>query len=149
MQIVQLSDMHLSAASDSVVPEQRIGQMTKAIRDHVSPDEKILFCCCGDIVDRADVGGYATAERIWRRIQTELSDRTLSFAFVPGNHDCVKKGFAEFDAFISGVPGIGYTWSRDAAHAINYEETSLVLVNSIHHRDATHGSVDYNALENQ
>ena len=87
--IIQMSDLHITSASDYIV--QNVVGVARACKSIINTCDKVVVVVTGDIIDRGQVANYAIAEQFFNSFKSELQKEaeleSYDYVFVPGNHD--------------------------------------------------------------
>lgn len=154
MWILQISDIHLSAAGIVAVDRGRLlAMMRDAVSEAMGNPGQLSVCICGDITSEGSPSGYGLASTFFREMR-ETFDRELIFWPCPGNHDIVADGAQQFRHFNR------FSWrlTRDrpvlfsalkcvACWSTDDESTDVLLVNSAYHGNHSYGLVDLDQME--
>lgn len=87
--IIQMSDLHISSASDFIV--ENVKNIVRSCKSVVNTCNKLVVVVSGDIIDKGNVGNYTIAEQFFNSFkdglyrEAKLDDFT--YVLVPGNHD--------------------------------------------------------------
>jgi len=105
-----MSDLHIKAGATYAEEERQkriIGRMLMSLVDFKKPHEELLVLFCGDIVDRGDANAFKNAKVIIDYLDTRLKQifKSVSYRFVPGNHDLCNSDLRVFDHFIDEYTG--------------------------------------------
>jgi len=154
MWILQISDIHLSAAEKAGVDQRRMLAMVgDAVDEAVGERDQLVVCICGDITSKGDPAGYDLASTFFREMREALGHE-LIFCPCPGNHDIVADGrqcFRYFNRFswrLTGDSSVLFAPLRSVGRrSIADGSVEMVLVNSAHHGDHAYGLVDLDAME--
>ncbi len=160
MQIIQISDMHITPESrlDSIKPQ--ISKLYEALRHRLEKTEIIVFCILGDIVDKGDPTVYAKALDVLNYMKELFSEFNPKFEFTPGNHDLCDCPYAHptpaacpiqrcnldhyFD-FINSFDS-SYDPTETISHR-RYDDVDLILASSISHGNCKYGQIDIDSLK--
>lgn len=149
MVIIQLSDFHLNDSSDYELAKLKIDKLFETVKSQLI-NEKIVFCICGDIYDKGNDLGNVPAFKILNYLRNKFKSFELSFEFVPGNHDLVNADFIEFDELIGVYTDSNkYSYSKENLVIRNYGDITLILINSVYHKDHEYGDIDIKTLEKE
>ncbi|WP_019229254.1 metallophosphoesterase [Sedimentibacter sp. B4] len=147
MKIIQISDLHINCDTDLGRIEYKLKKMYLAIKDDLKTQEEVICCILGDIVDQGDATMFEKAETILGYIKDLYKDYIFSFEFVPGNHDLCYGTLNDYDKLISKFTTSPYTFnSQENIYVREYNEISLILLNSIYHKSHEFGKIDISSL---
>jgi thymidylate synthase/predicted MPP superfamily phosphohydrolase len=147
MKIIQVADLHINSETQIEIIHNKLNQLFNSLKTEIEKDEEIIFCSCGDIVDRGNVAMYSIAEEIFNFIKRLFTGYRLKFEFVPGNHDLCDSSFNSYDSFISKFIESTYSYNNKNTHLRKYENINLILSNSVYHRCKDFGKLDLESLE--
>lgn len=148
MKIIQVSDLHITESTNLINCEDKIDRLFDAVQREINTDEKVIFCVCGDIIDRKSKNGYVSADRLFKYIKKTFSSFNFSLVFVPGNHDLVDNSFQKYDDFIQQfIDEENYRYENNPVITLKYENINLVLLNSIYHQDYKYGAINIRELQ--
>jgi thymidylate synthase/metallophosphoesterase superfamily enzyme len=148
MKIIQVADLHIGSEAKVETLKFKINKIFNSVKGKIAKDEELIFCVCGDIVDRGNDTMYNYAEEIFNHIKQCFYEYKLNFEFVPGNHDLCNENFEAYDKFIAKFIMSSYAYNNGVnTHLREYSSINLVLSNSIHHRDKTYGKLDVESIE--
>lgn len=160
MYIIQMADFHIGSSKSTNPEEEKfIRESVKLIKEHIPPEEHILFCLCGDIIDSEQLTAdgrevekrYNKAADLVALYRRELEDDyTISVKCCPGNHD-ITHG-SEFHSFVKSVDDCKPSL-RELKSCYTYtdeeENISLIFVNSCAGDQYKIGRIDYDQLEEE
>ncbi len=148
MKIIQTSDFHISETTDMNLCYMKLDKLYDAVSGIIDKNESIIFLICGDIIDRGEKGGFTNAKLLLDYTLDKFRAHTLTFEFVPGNHDMATDGFGDFDGFMSKyLNGRDYSFETNNVVISNYNDLDLILANSTYLRKPNFGQIDPNALK--
>lgn len=147
MKIIQVADLHINPETEIDIVKNKLVRLFDALETEIEKDEEIIFCTCGDIIDRGNAAMYSTAEKIFNYIKELFTEYRLKFEFVPGNHDLCDSNFNSYDNFISKFIEYPYSYNNKNAHLREYRNINLILSNSAYHRHKDFGKLDLGSLE--
>ncbi|MBW9159713.1 metallophosphoesterase family protein [Clostridium tagluense] len=148
MKIVQISDFHITNNIDICRYKNRIDMLYSNMCNELKQDEEIVFCICGDIIDKGDETFYCNATEIFNYIMNKFKDFRCCFEFTPGNHDLCNNEFSSFDNFIEKyLKGDRYEYQKQNVIIRKYKDINLILVNSVFHKDNKYGSINIGELK--
>ncbi len=145
MKILQISDLHINNESDVSILKHKTKRMFEATREFLNPSEEIVCCILGDIVDKGDESMFDKAKPIFAYIKELFEEYQFNFEFVPGNHDLCDDSFQAYDNMISQFTSVTYPTGEDICLR-EYNDISLVLINSSYHKNFEYGKIQFNAL---
>lgn len=151
MQLVQISDLHISANSNHQIMKNKIDQLVSSIKSKVKHDEEVILCVLGDIIDKGDEDAIGKAKEILEHLKSKLGYfPLLKTAIVPGNHDlCLEKetplrGFNEicslFDFHCHG---------EMECTKIKLDSIDIILVNSVFHQNSGYGKINLESIKRE
>lgn len=146
MKIIQVADLHINKEIQIDNLKNKLERLFHSLESELKMDEQIIFCVCGDIVDKGQKEMYSKAEEIFNYVEKLFEDYKLKFEFVPGNHDLIEGDFKSYDDFISNFLEKPYCYNETHAHLQKYDNLNLILSNSVYHRDKSFGKLDLNSL---
>lgn len=111
MYILQISDLHISTTSSFNIEltKNKIKQLGISLKEKFQPEQEVVCCILGDIIEKGDENAYALAEEIildlLKELQNIVGPENVKLEIIPGNHDlCVNesnKSLAKFNTFAS------------------------------------------------
>jgi len=147
VKIIQISDLHLDESFIFEDYENMLCNMVDIILNETDTDEKLYVACCGDITDRGNPANYcSSAQRVFEYLKSKLSERSIEFMFVPGNHDICNNEFTDFQSFIS-MQGASYNFINDNVILHESGDLDFALINTGFHKDIKYGNVDISDLK--
>lgn len=146
MRFFVISDLHL-LNTGNILAEQRMQHICCQIRKDIPPTENILFVLMGDYANGGQAEALSAFEDFLALIRKELSDYSVEFHAIPGNHDLMDGSintFSEF-AFRHGISCIS---NDNPVYAKKYGKTNMIFADStlgrIHNKP---GQLDYEAIK--
>ena len=91
MRFYILSDLHLGNKEAEEDAINRLNKLCCDIRSSTPNGDTVLFVILGDVADKGDTLSFDVASRCLDSIYKELTDFSVKFEFVPGNHDLDKE----------------------------------------------------------
>jgi len=119
------------------------------------PQDKVVCCLLGDIVDQGDFTAYSSAIGLVRALLDRLTCLVgkdhLAVTMVPGNHDLCKKGrircLDAFNAFSRELLGDTAVFSdSNSIYQFSYFGYQFICASSVLHREKAFGQLDFDAL---
>jgi len=152
--ILQVSDIHLSAAERAGVDRGRfLAMMGEAVDATTGDRGQLVVCICGDITSKGNPAGYDLAATFFREMRVAFGPDTI-LCPCPGNHDIVADGAQRFDHFnrfswsLTRDEDVFFSPERSVVRrSIGEDNASIVVVNSAHHGDYSYGLVDLDQME--
>lgn len=165
MYILQMADLHIGSSIQTNPAEKELFlQSAKLIKDTIPPEETILICLCGDIIDSKglDEGEessevaeerYMKAAELLENFKNEIKDEyNIIIKCCPGNHDATHmNGLFEFISKVDTDIYTGKPSKRELetcyALDISGGKTKIIFVNSCYENQYKKGYIDYTTLE--
>lgn len=159
MQLIQISDFHISDTSNIDLIKNKILRLFEALQKHLNDEDCTVICILGDIVDKGKSSSYANAEAIINYIKDTFVNYKPSFVFTPGNHDlcdcphphplptncpdqkCTLSFFYDLIGKFDTSP------STDSISIKHYNDIDLLIANSTYTCNCKHGVLDIAAIE--
>lgn len=145
MQIIQISDLHISTSTDA---NERIAQLHKLhnyIATSIPKDENIMFCICGDITNKGNSEGFSHAERFLTEIGSTFKNNNISIIITPGNHDITNNSTKTFEKYLKAWNSKKITLNEHPdGFVINHHEHFICGINTPAHGDHKFGKLDEN-----
>lgn len=85
MRIIQISDLHVCKGLDKELCTNMFKSMAKEIS--ICEGEEIVFCICGDFIERGSIDELPRAKEIVKEFLSYFKTDKLTVMCVPGNHD--------------------------------------------------------------
>lgn len=136
MRFYILSDLHLGNKEAEEDAINRLNKLCCDIRSSTPNGDTVLFVILGDVADKGDTLSFDVASRCLDSIYKELTDFSVKFEFVPGNHDLDKenKNLISFDALIAKY-GASHSFNDKTAYSCVYENVNFIFADSTLSRD--------------
>lgn len=149
MKILQLSDFHIDSSIDIAEVKGKLDKMKASLSSRIKPDEVLLICVCGDIIDKGETSLFKKAEIIFDYLKNEVfSALNVKFEFVPGNHDLCNLKFVGFDNFIKKYIEDPYEYNGKANNHLRlFNGINTLLSNSSFKRSYEFGMLDITGLK--
>ncbi len=147
MKIIQVADLHINPEMQIKKVENKLDKLFISLEKKLVKNEEIIFCICGDIVDKGNETMYSIAEEIFNYIKNLFIEYKLKFEFVPGNHDLCDMNLGPYNDFISKFIENSYDYNNKNTHLREYEDFDLILSNSVYHKNKTFGKLDLESIE--
>jgi hypothetical protein len=148
MKIIQTSDFHINEQIEYEDLELKFEKLFYILSDEIEEEEEVVFCVCGDIVDKGSNEMFEYAEEIFNYIEELFSEYNLSFEFVPGNHDLCNDSFEAYNNFISKFINNSYQYNNsNPNHLSQYNNINFILLNSVYHKDKDYGKLNLDRLD--
>ncbi len=147
MKIIQVADLHINSEMEIEKIQNKMDELFKSLKTEIEENEEIIFCVCGDVVDKGNEAMYSVAESIFNYIKNLFVEYNFKFEFVPGNHDLCNMTFEPYDKFIAKFVEAPYSYSGENSHLRKYENIDLILSNSAYHGDNCFGKLDLKSIE--
>ena len=87
MQIIQISDMHITEDSNLDLIKDKIRKLYIALKETLTNVDQTVLCILGDIVDKGNAKLYKKASDILYYMKEIFEEFNPTFEFTPGNHD--------------------------------------------------------------
>lgn len=160
MQIIQISDLHITEKSNLSSIKNRIMKLYNALQVDINKDECTVLCILGDIVDKGDATLYKKATDILNYTKELFAEFNLTFEFTPGNHDLCdcpyshpipevcpdqKCTLEHYNNLVKGFDS-SYNPTNTILHK-EYDDIDLLLANSVFHSNCKYGLLDIEALK--
>lgn len=160
MQIIQISDLHITKDSNLDLIKNRITKLYNALQANLIKHESTVLCVIGDIVDKGDSTLYKKAADILNYMKELFEEFNPTFEFTPGNHDlCAcpyshpipevcpdqKCTLEHYNNFVKGFDS-SYNPTNTLLHK-EYDDIDLLLANSVFHGNCKYGLLDIEALK--
>ncbi|MBD8894835.1 metallophosphoesterase [Desulfovibrio desulfuricans] len=151
MYLIQISDLHLGDCCDLKLISKKIDSFFESVQQKVSPDEEVILCVLGDIINGGNASACKDAIEIINYIKCKFCNYLkFKIVAVPGNHDiCADEyGNLSFHTFNVLCNEFDYFCKGDCACVkVEFDEADLLLVNSVFHRDYKCGYVDIDEIK--
>ena len=148
MRFFVISDLHMGEGFGVDKAKEQLKSLCSRIRADFQPNETIVFVIMGDIINASNTNAFDDARICLNCLKTELSQFTVKFEFVPGNHDLPEGDIEPFNRFIAEFGNI-YEYSKKHAYSRIYENVNFVFVDSNLHRDhRKSGKLDLEEVRN-
>ncbi|HOV27839.1 MAG TPA: metallophosphoesterase [Pseudobacteroides sp.] len=159
MQIIQISDMHITEDSNLDLIKDKIRKLYIALKETLTNVDQTVLCILGDIVDKGNAKLYKKASDILYYMKEIFEEFNPTFEFTPGNHDlcncpyshpipekcpdtkCTLEHYNNFVKNFDSSYDHTYTLLRK-----EYDDVDLLLANSVHHGNCKYGLLDFEAL---
>lgn len=159
MQIIQISDLHISSSSNIDSLKNIISKLYDSIRSELRINEDTVICILGDIVEKGDMASYASSSDVIRYLKDKFTEFSPAIEFIPGNHDlcacpyvpdlpevcqdhkCTQEHYYNF---VNGIED-GYDCRTSVSHK-KYREVDLIFASSVYHNDCKYGLIDVENL---
>lgn len=159
MQIIQISDLHITKDLGIDLIKNRIKKLYNALQDDLITHESTVLCVIGDIVDKGDSTLYKKAACIFNYMKETFKEFNPIFEFTPGNHDLCdcpythpvpevcpeqKCTLEHYNNFVKDFDS-SYNPTSTLLHK-EYDDIDLLFANSVFHGNCKYGLLDIEAL---
>lgn len=160
MQIIQISDLHITADSSLDSHKDRVTRLYDALKINLRKDECTVFCVLGDIVDKGNANSYKKALELFNHIKEVFGEFNPKFEFTPGNHDLCdcpyphptpnicpdqKCTISHYNDFAKSFDN-SYDPTNSLSHR-EYDDIDLLLASSVFHGNCRYGLIAIEALK--
>ncbi len=148
MIIIQISDLHLTDAQSAEKARSRFKKIEEALEPLHLQDKNVIFCICGDIVDKGGTDGYKFAIDLFEYLRSLIKTKSFSIVVVPGNHDLENKSISKFNEMVKvATHQEQCVFDKSSVVLHSWSGGSFFLVNSAFRNDYEFGDVDIETLE--
>lgn len=160
MQIIQISDLHITVDSNLDTIKIQITKLYNALQVVLNKGECTVLCILGDIVDKGDATIYTKAADVLNYMKEIFVEFNPTFEFTPGNHDLCdcpysqsipeicsdqKCSLEHYNDFIKGFDS-SYGSTKSLSYK-EYDDIDLLLANSVFHGNCRYGLIDIEELK--
>lgn len=129
MRFFILSDLHLEKGFGNSTANHILERLCKEIRKNIALNTTILFIILGDIAHKGTENSFEYAEECLEYIKTELSEYTVKFEFVPGNHDLQADSLTAFDNIVKTY-GNNHSFENQSTYSSEYKGINFIFADS-------------------
>lgn len=153
MQLIQISDLHITADSDSSLMKHKIDKLFDSISLKIKIDEKVVLCVLGDVIDKGEASALEKSKDILNYLKRKFQYfHSFKTAIVPGNHDLYinKDKSVSVDTFNNICDMFDfYCRGDESCKKFELEGVDVLLINSVFHHDYKYGNVDIAKIEGE
>ena len=161
MQLIQVSDMHITNEIEIDSVKSQITKLHGALKDHLDKNQCTVFCILGDIVNKGDASLYTKASEVLNFMKQLFLEFDPKFEFTPGNHDLCDCPYphpvpeicpdqkCNLDHYTRFVKAFDNSYNpAESLLCKKYDDINLILASSVSHGNCKYGLIDIDALKN-